>query len=110
MLPQADGPRKGEPSFQVDPRLLVELAGVRKLWKGRVIGVQAQPCDSLFIITEGQVLLSRQNPDGEEYALYLLGPGQIFGEDETRLFTKVVNLAEAAGKPVSETWLYRWTP
>lgn len=29
-----------------------------------------------------------------------LEPGQIFGDDEIKLFTKVVNLAEAAGKPV----------
>jgi nucleotide-binding universal stress UspA family protein len=38
------------------------------------------------------------NPAGS--GEFELEPGQIFGEDETRLFTRVVNLAEAAGKPV----------
>lgn len=59
---------------------LGDLAARRAFWKGRLIGVQGQPCDGLHVISEGQVLLSRRNADGEDYALYLLGGGQLFGE------------------------------
>lgn len=67
-------------ALRIDLSALNELAARRAFWKGRLIGVQGQPCESLHIISEGQVLLSRQTPEGEDYALYLLGPGQMFGE------------------------------
>ena len=47
--------------------------------KGRRIGVQGRPCDRLHLVAEGQVLLSRRDEVGQENALYLLGPGEVFG-------------------------------
>lgn len=47
--------------------------------KGRKIGIQGKPCDRLHLIAEGQVLLSRKDEAGQENALYLLGPGEVFG-------------------------------
>lgn len=47
--------------------------------KGQRIGTQDRPCDRLHLIAEGQVLVSRRNSEGEQHALYLLGPGEIFG-------------------------------
>lgn len=67
-------------SFSLDTRLLSELAPPRPFWKGRLIGVQGNPCDSLHIVAEGLVLLSRCDREGEDQGLYLLGPGQLFGE------------------------------
>lgn len=64
----------------VDLRALEEIAPRRSLLKGRLICVQGQQADSLFLIAEGQVLLCRNGTDGEDYSLYLLGPGQLFGE------------------------------
>ena len=57
---------------------LTDLAPLRLVSKGRIIGVQGQECDRLYLIVEGQVLLSRRDAE-EEHALFLLGPGEIFG-------------------------------
>src|SRR5262249_1856136 len=52
--------------------------------KGMEIAIQGERCDNLYIIAEGQVLWSRCHPEGGEYALYLLGPGDLFGEGSLR--------------------------
>jgi CRP-like cAMP-binding protein len=63
---------------------LAELAPRVRFWKGMEIGVQGEPCSYLYIIAEGHVLLSRRSPVGEDYALYLLGVGDLFGEGSLR--------------------------
>jgi CRP/FNR family transcriptional regulator len=60
--------------------LLADFAHRRPFSRGRLIGVQGQPCDGVYIITEGRVLLCREDHEGSDYALYLLGPGDLFGE------------------------------
>jgi len=60
--------------------LLRELAPRRRFLKDTEIGVQGQQCANLYVISEGQVLLSRRTPEGEINALELLGPGDLFGE------------------------------
>jgi CRP-like cAMP-binding protein len=67
-------------SADLDSRALNDLAPRVRLWKGSRIGTQGEPCENVYIIAEGQVLLSRRNAEGEDYALYLLGPGDLFGE------------------------------
>ena len=69
-----------EPAAKIDLSPLEELAPRRAFFKGRLIGVQGQQADSLHIIIEGQVLLCRCDDEGEDYALYLIGPGEVFGE------------------------------
>jgi len=64
----------------VDLHPLAEIAARQPLLKGRFICVQGQPADSLYLIEKGQVLLCRTDAEGEDYSLYLLGPGQLFGE------------------------------
>lgn len=65
---------------QIDLRGLEEIAPRKPLLKGRLICVQGQKADSLYLIEEGQVMLCRTGADDEDYSLYLLGPGQLFGE------------------------------
>jgi CRP-like cAMP-binding protein len=65
---------------RLDYDLLDSIARRRPFFKGRVVGVQGQPCEGVFIIGEGQVLLSRAQQGGDDYALYLLGAGDVFGE------------------------------
>jgi CRP/FNR family transcriptional regulator, cyclic AMP receptor protein len=69
---------------QLDSPPLADLAPRVQFYKGMEIGTQDEPCDSLYIISEGQVLMSRRNPGGGDYALYLLGPGDLFGEGSLR--------------------------
>ncbi len=59
---------------------LAELAPRVPFWKGMQLGLQGQPCEHLYIIARGQVLLSRKNANADSYAMYLLGPGDLFGE------------------------------
>lgn len=65
---------------QIDLRDLEEIAPRKPLLKDRLICVQGQEAESLYIVEEGQVLLYRTDGEGEDYSLYLLGPGQLFGE------------------------------
>jgi CRP/FNR family transcriptional regulator len=68
------------PLLNLDIRPIADLAPKVRFWKGASIGSQGEPCENVYIITEGQVLLSRRDARGEDYALYLLGPGDLFGE------------------------------
>lgn len=64
----------------LDLRVLEEIAPRKALLKGRLICVQGQQAGSLYLIETGQVLLTRTDTEGEDYSLYLLGAGQLFGE------------------------------
>jgi len=66
--------------LQFDSRPLSEIAPKVRFWRGACIGTQGEPCDSVYIIAEGKVLLSRRDAHGDDYALYLLGSGDLFGE------------------------------
>lgn len=63
---------------------LAGLAPLRKFWKGALIGTQGEPCNQLYIIASGQVLLSLQSEGDASDPLYLLGAGEIFGEGSLR--------------------------
>jgi CRP/FNR family transcriptional regulator len=72
--------QRERPLLDLDSRPLADVAPKVRFWKGGRIGTQGEPCEHIYIIAEGQVLLSRRNPDGDDYALYLLGAGDLFGE------------------------------
>jgi CRP/FNR family transcriptional regulator len=48
-------------------------------WRGKRLGTQGEPCDLLYIIGRGEVLLTARSAEGEQ-PLYLLGRGDLFGE------------------------------
>jgi CRP-like cAMP-binding protein len=68
------------PTLDLNSGPLADVAPRTPFWKGSTLGVQGEPSNSLYIIARGQVLLSRTNARGETHALYLLGPGDLFGE------------------------------
>lgn len=59
---------------------IAEIAPRLPYSRGTELGRQGQPCTDLYIIEAGYVLLTRHAEGGEEHALYLLGPGDLFGE------------------------------
>jgi len=63
---------------------LAGLAPLRKFWKGTLVGRQGEPCDQLYVISRGQVLLSLEREEDVSDPLYLLGAGEIFGEGSLR--------------------------
>ena len=92
-FPTQIGPLPGKGSDEQDgagergPRLVrPELAAARRrgaarpVLPGLAIGVEGAPCQHLYIIVAGQVLLSRRDARGEDSARYLLGTGDLFGE------------------------------
>jgi CRP-like cAMP-binding protein len=79
---------------------LTELAPVQRIYRGQVLAEQGDLCDSLYRIGSGQVLLSRTKEGGGDYALTLLGPGEIFGEGSLRPHGCWLSTARA----VSDGW------
>src|SRR5688572_24321865 len=79
--PGAPEPRQ-EP--ELDMATLAEIASPLRFTKGTLLGTQGEPSSSLYVLRQGQVLMSRTNAEGESYALYLLGPGDLFGEGSLR--------------------------
>ncbi|KUP23530.1 Crp/Fnr family transcriptional regulator [Paenibacillus sp. DMB5] len=52
----------------------------RKYAKGQALILEEQPTDTLFIIQQGQVKLSKMTPQGKEQILHVLSSGEFFGE------------------------------
>jgi CRP/FNR family transcriptional regulator, cyclic AMP receptor protein len=63
-----------------------ELAGLarqvtrRPHRRGDLIFSTGEPGDGLYIVQEGQVAITRQNPQGDELILGVMEPGEYFGE------------------------------
>ena len=54
----------------------------RRILPGATIIEEGCPSDALYIITRGQVEVHVQSPDGQEFVVSRLGPGQYVGEIE----------------------------
>jgi CRP/FNR family transcriptional regulator, cyclic AMP receptor protein len=52
----------------------------RRYRRNEVIFHEGDPGDSLHVVVEGRVKISRESPDGEEAIVATLGPGESFGE------------------------------
>ena len=46
---------------------------------GETIVAEGDPADRFFVITKGEVTISRRGPEGNEVKLARLGRGQFFG-------------------------------
>lgn len=43
---------------------------------------RGEPADRFFLVLEGDVALVRTSPDGEDFIVAILGPGELFGEEQ----------------------------
>ncbi|MCH8288811.1 MAG: Crp/Fnr family transcriptional regulator [Candidatus Marinimicrobia bacterium] len=75
---------KNLPLFaDLDDEELVEIwnhVQTRSYKKGNIILFEEDPGDSLFIIKEGKVKITRLSEEGREVILSILGEGEFFGE------------------------------
>ncbi|MBW3546461.1 MAG: Crp/Fnr family transcriptional regulator [Bacteroidetes bacterium] len=55
-------------------------AQMQHVTKKEVLYFPAQPSDSIYILREGKVKISRLTPDGQEIILTIIRPGELFGE------------------------------
>ena len=62
---------------------LTRIAGTmarRRFRKGEVIFHEGDPGDSLHVVVEGRVKITRESTEGEEAIVVILAPGDAFGE------------------------------
>lgn len=79
---------------------IVGLTGHNEFTKGEIIVHEGERSDTLFIINEGIVKLSKINRDGREQILRLLTEGHFFGELNIFGAGKELNFSASAVSPV----------
>ena len=63
-----------------DLRKIIVLTGHRDFEKGDVLFLEGSGSDTLYILNEGQIKLSKITKDGKEQILRILSSGDFFGE------------------------------
>jgi len=56
------------------------IASFRKVKKGEMIFFEGDSATGFFVLLTGQVRIYKASPDGKEYTLHLINPGQMFAE------------------------------
>lgn len=82
---------------------LKELKGITVMQecnKRDVIYLEESESDIVYLCKEGRVKISRTSPEGKETTLYIVGPGQIFGEMALVGETQRSHRAEALDRTV----------
>ena len=59
---------------------LEKIFSVRKIAEGKTIFIENMPGESLYLIKQGTVRISRMLAEGDEQVLIVLGPDDVFGE------------------------------
>ncbi len=59
---------------------LADIAGPRQLAKGEILFFEGDPAAGFFILLSGRVRIYKSSPDGKEYTIHQISPGQIFAE------------------------------
>lgn len=61
--------------------LLISLLHTREYTKGEVVVQEGERTDTLFVVHQGCVKLSKTNENGKEHIIRFLFPGDFFGQD-----------------------------
>ncbi|MBN1211901.1 MAG: Crp/Fnr family transcriptional regulator [candidate division Zixibacteria bacterium] len=67
----------------LDPDELAALnaiASFRRVKKGEMIFFEGDQAAGFFVLLEGRVRIYKASPDGKEYTLHIINPGQMFAE------------------------------
>ncbi|MFZ5981539.1 MAG: Crp/Fnr family transcriptional regulator [Candidatus Zixiibacteriota bacterium] len=59
---------------------LTDIASFRKINKDEIVFFEGDPATGFFVLLKGQVRIYKAAPDGREYTLHRIGPGQMFAE------------------------------
>lgn len=65
---------------RADLRILEKIFTSRRIPEGKTIFIENMPGESLFLIKQGTVRISRMLAEGDEQVLIVLGPDDVFGE------------------------------
>ncbi len=56
------------------------LVGLRTYKRNQVILVEGEPCEGVFFVQSGRVMIQKTSPEGREQVLRAMGPGDTFNE------------------------------
>lgn len=82
---------------EVEDKTLIEIAvhsHMNKSKKKEVIYFPEEPSNTIYLLKEGKIKISRISPDGQSVTLALLGPGEVFGESAILGQSSHENIAE----------------
>lgn len=65
---------------EVDLNILVPLFKKREIKAGKTVFIENMPGESLYLIEEGQVEISKMLAEGDEQPLVSISQGEVFGE------------------------------
>ena len=68
---------------ELDPaefEALSRIASVRRLDKGQILFFEGDSALGFFVLLRGGVRIYKASPDGKEYTLHIIHPGQVFAE------------------------------
>jgi CRP-like cAMP-binding protein len=63
-----------------ESKALGELAHMHTCYRNEIIYFEDTHSDSIYLCKEGRVKITKADPSGKETTLYIVQPGQIFGE------------------------------
>ena len=64
----------------VEMAAMTAIAVFRKVKKNEVIFFEGDPAGGFYVLLEGLVRIYKSSPEGREYTLHRIGPGQMFAE------------------------------
>jgi CRP-like cAMP-binding protein len=88
---------------EVEDHTLIEMAVRSHMTHSRkkeVIYFPEEPSNSIYLLKQGKIKISRISPDGQTITLALLGPGEIFGESSILGQETRQNIAEVVEEAV----------
>jgi len=59
---------------------LSDTIAIKRLKKGEILFFDGDIASGFYAVFEGRIRIYKSNPDGKEYTIHIIKPGQIFGE------------------------------
>jgi len=59
---------------------LSDTIAIKRLKKGEILFFDGDIASGFYAVFEGRIRVYKSNPDGKEYTIHIIKPGQIFGE------------------------------
>jgi len=64
----------------IDLNILLPMFKKKEIEAGKTVFVENMPGESLYLIEEGEIDISKMLSEGDEQLLVTIGPGEVFGE------------------------------
>ena len=85
---------------QEELKALIQIAGVWEYGREQNIFMEGDPAGGFFVLLSGKVRVYKLSPEGKEYTLHYIKPGQIFAEAAIFQHDRFPANAEAVEKSI----------